>query len=173
MELTMSNIRFTTKNTSLGWMLVAFRENGICSLTFADHETAAIEELQARFSSQSISRGTKEEAAEVNRIADEVEQRGELSSIDLNLDATEFRRRVWSALQQIPIGETRTYSEIAEEIGQPTAARAVANACANNPLAVVIPCHRVVRNDGGLGGYRWGLERKRELLRREATRKAS
>ena len=169
----MSNIRYTTKNTSLGWMLVAFRDDRICSLTFADTEAAAIEELHARFDGCEIAPGTDEAAVEVNRIADEFEQRGELSSVDLSLSATEFRGRVWSALQQIPVGETRTYSEIAEEIGQPTAARAVANACANNPLAVVIPCHRVVRNDGGLGGYRWGLERKQELLRREAARKAS
>ena len=93
--------------------------------------------------------------------------------MSLDVPATAFQRKVWKALQDIPRGSTRTYREIAREIGQPTAARAVAGACATNPLAVAIPCHRVVRKDGGLAGYRWGLERKKALLALELERQES
>ncbi len=92
----------------------------------------------------------------------------EAERLPLDVRGTTFQWRVWDALQRIPKGSTRTYAEIARELGQPSAARAVARACASNPLALVIPCHRVVRGDGGLGGYRWGVERKRELLRRRS-----
>ena len=94
------------------------------------------------------------------------------STLDLRLDLTGsvFQRRVWNALRQIPLGETASYLDIARQLGQPTAFRAVANACGANPLAVIVPCHRVLRQDGSLGGYRWGLERKRQLLDREAQR---
>ena len=91
----------------------------------------------------------------------------EAERLPLDVRGTTFQLRVWDALQRIPTGTTRTYAEIARELGQPSAARAVARACASNRLALVIPCHRVVRGDGGLGGYRWGVERKRELLREE------
>jgi AraC family transcriptional regulator of adaptative response/methylated-DNA-[protein]-cysteine methyltransferase len=94
------------------------------------------------------------------------------TTLDLPLDLTGsvFQRRVWDALRQIPVGETASYLDIARQLGQPTAFRAVANACGANPLAVIVPCHRVLRQDGSLGGYRWGLERKRQLLDREAQR---
>jgi O-6-methylguanine DNA methyltransferase len=91
--------------------------------------------------------------------------------LPLDIRATAFQRRVWEALQRIPYGETRSYREIARALGHPTAARAVARACATNPVSLVIPCHRVVRQDGGLGGYRWGIERKRGLLERERIAK--
>jgi AraC family transcriptional regulator of adaptative response/methylated-DNA-[protein]-cysteine methyltransferase len=94
-------------------------------------------------------------------------------AVPLDVGGTAFQRRVWEALQRIPRGSTRTYGEIAREIGRPTAARAVAGACADNRVAVVIPCHRVVREDGGLGGYRWGVDRKRGLLQREAGHRGS
>jgi AraC family transcriptional regulator of adaptative response/methylated-DNA-[protein]-cysteine methyltransferase len=95
---------------------------------------------------------------------------GQQPHFDLPLDvqATAFQRRVWQALQAIPYGETRSYSQVAQTIGQPTAARAVANACATNPVAIVIPCHRIVREDGNMGGYRWGESRKQQLLEKEA-----
>ncbi|HJN92541.1 MAG TPA: methylated-DNA--[protein]-cysteine S-methyltransferase, partial [Dehalococcoidia bacterium] len=95
---------------------------------------------------------------------------GQAAAIELPLDvrATAFQRQVWQALREIPLGETRTYSQIAALLGAPKAARAVGNACARNPVSIVVPCHRAVREDGGLGGYRWGLERKRALLEREA-----
>ena len=96
----------------------------------------------------------------------------EAERLPLDVRGTTFQWRVWEALQRIPKGSTRTYAEIARELGQPSAARAVARACASNPLALVIPCHRVVRGDGGLGGYRWGIERKRELLEREEASRA-
>ena len=106
-------------------------------------------------------------AEHVAQVIDKIEQPGEAFELPLDIQGTVFQHKVWQALRQIPPGATRTYREIAEALGQPTATRAVANACGANPVAVAVPCHRVVRTDGGLGGYRWGIERKRALLERE------
>lgn len=152
---------------ALGYLLVAVTERGICKLSLGDAPDPLIVDLDAEF------RGAERIADDegvgwwAERIIAFLE--GWQPSLDLPLDlrATAFQLKVWRALQAIPVGETRSYSEVAAAIGQPTASRAVANACARNPVALVIPCHRIIRADKGLGGYRWGIERKRAILERE------
>jgi AraC family transcriptional regulator of adaptative response/methylated-DNA-[protein]-cysteine methyltransferase len=148
-------------------MLVAATPRGICAIEFADTEQALLERLQARFPKAIFEAGDlafKQWVAQILRYLDQA-----TGSLDLPLDVqgTVFQRRVWKALQDIPCGQTLSYTELAQRLGQPTAVRAVASACANNHIAVAIPCHRVVRTGGALAGYRWGLARKAELLRRE------
>jgi AraC family transcriptional regulator of adaptative response/methylated-DNA-[protein]-cysteine methyltransferase len=152
----------------LGRLLVAATERGICALYLGSSDAELEAALGAEFPEAERRRdeaGLGEWTATLVKHLD-----GAQPSLDLALDirATAFQRRVWEELRKIPYGGTRTYSEVARAIGRPTAARAVARACATNPVSVVIPCHRVVREDGGLGGYRWGLERKRALLETEA-----
>lgn len=160
-------IQYTVAQTELGPLLVAGTPNGLCAIRIGQSSEALTQGLQAEFPAAELAEGSADLAAAVERIVAHID--GKSARIDLPLDvrATAFQRRVWEALQAIPSGETRTYGEIAHEIGQPAAFRAVAQACANNPVAIVVPCHRVVRTDGGLGGYRWGIDRKSELLRRE------
>jgi AraC family transcriptional regulator of adaptative response/methylated-DNA-[protein]-cysteine methyltransferase len=161
-------IRFTTVATTLGTVLVGATERGLCSVTMGDDPEALEAELRREFPAATIVRSDEElrrwAGAVVARLAGDQAER-----LPIDVDGTAFQWRVWEALQRIPRGATRTYAEIARELGQPTAARAVAGACASNKLAMVIPCHRVVRGDGGLGGYRWGTERKRELLEAEKS----
>lgn len=161
-------IRFTTVASPLGLVLLAATERGISAVRLGDDAAALEAELRGEFPAATLQRNDdelREWAGAVVAMA----AGGAGGRVPLDADGTAFQWRVWEALQRIPRGETRTYAEIAKELGQPTAARAVAGACANNPVAVVIPCHRVIRGDGGLGGYRWGMDRKRELL--EAERK--
>lgn len=157
-------IHYTTAECSLGYLLVAWTQRGVCSVGLADSASEAVEELGARFSKARL-----EEAAEPEwtRILVDAVELGTLADIPVDIRGTAFQERVWRALRDIPRGETRTYSQIAQTVGNPSAVRAIAGACAANPLAVLVPCHRVVRTDGDLAGYRWGIERKRELLRRE------
>lgn len=167
-------VRYTTLKTALGQLLVAATERGVCKISIGDDESALAADLRNEFSRATITRidAGRDEwlAAIVSRIDEEL--RGDASDTKtllppIDIRATAFQWRVWQALQHIPRGETRSYSEIADEIGEPRAVRAVANACGRNRLAVVVPCHRVIREDGSLGGYRWGIERKRELLAKE------
>jgi len=159
-------IRFTTVATALGAALVAATECGLCAVTLGDDAGALEAALRREYPAAMVERRDSElrgwAGAVVARIAGDEAER-----LPLDVRGTAFQSRVWEALQRIPRGATRSYAEIARDLGQPSAARAVARACATNRLAVVIPCHRVVREDGGLGGYRWGVERKRELLRAE------
>ncbi len=159
-------IRFTTVPTALGAVLVAATDRGLCSVTLGDDPAALEAALRREYPAARIEPADEElrdwAGAVVARLAGDEAER-----LPLDVRGTPFQWRVWEALQRIPAGTTRSYAEIARELGQPSAARAVARACASNRLAVVIPCHRVVREDGGLGGYRWGMERKRELLERE------
>jgi AraC family transcriptional regulator, regulatory protein of adaptative response / methylated-DNA-[protein]-cysteine methyltransferase len=168
------SVRYTTLKTALGQLLVAATERGVCKISIGDDETVLVADLRKEFSRATITRvdAGRDEwlAAIVSRIDKEL--RGDSSGAKtplppIDIRATAFQWRVWQALQHIPRGETRSYSDIADEIGEPLAVRAVANACGRNRLAVVVPCHRVIREDGSLGGYRWGLERKRELLANE------
>jgi AraC family transcriptional regulator of adaptative response/methylated-DNA-[protein]-cysteine methyltransferase len=165
-------IRFTTIPTALGTVLVAATDRGLCSVELGN-ETAGLEAaLRREYPAAAIERG--DEA--LHDWAGEVAARlagDEAGHLPLDVGGTAFQQRVWEALRRIPSGSTRTYGEIARELGRPSAARAVARACAGNRLAVVIPCHRVVREDGGLGGYRWGVERKRALLARERAQGGS
>lgn len=151
----------------LGQLLVAATERGICRISLGDRAEALIADLQAEFARAERIRDDAGVGYWVGRIIAYLE--GWQPSLDLPLDlrATAFQLKVWQQLQAIPVGETRSYSEVAAAIGQPGASRAVANACAKNPVALVIPCHRIIRKDKSLGGYRWGLERKRALLEHE------
>ena len=160
-------MRFAVGECSLGSVLVARSERGICAILLGDDPHALVRDLQDRFPKAALSGGDKTFEKLVARVVGLVEapQRG----LDLPLDVrgTAFQQRVWKALLRIPAGNTASYAEIAAAIGAPKSARAVAQACAANELAIAIPCHRVVRSDGALSGYRWGVERKRKLLARE------
>ena len=158
------HITFSTASTSLGRLLVGVTERGVCAVAIGDEDAALERELRDEYPNASIERGDAL-APLVRDVVAAIE--GETRELPLDVDATSFQLRVWSALRAIPRGETRTYAEVAAAIGAPAAARAVASACASNKVAVLIPCHRVVRGDGASGGYRWGSERKRTLLERE------
>ena len=164
-------IRFTTVDTALGAVIVAATERGVCFVALGDDPGALESELRREYPAAQVTRDDDElrswAGAVVARLAGD-----EADRLPLDVPGTEFQWRVWEALQRIPRGETRTYAEVARELGQPSAARAVARACATNQVSLVIPCHRVVRGDGGLGGYRWGVDRKRELLAAERIRAA-
>jgi AraC family transcriptional regulator of adaptative response/methylated-DNA-[protein]-cysteine methyltransferase len=162
-------IRSVTVPCSLGWLLVAASARGICRISFGDSAALLERALRTEFPAAELARDEGTLKRWVARLSAHLD--GHAPRIDLPLDvrATAFQRRVWEELQRIPYGSTRSYSEVARAIGKPAAARAVARACAVNPAAIVIPCHRVVRADAGLGGYRWGLKRKEALLAREAA----
>jgi AraC family transcriptional regulator of adaptative response/methylated-DNA-[protein]-cysteine methyltransferase len=162
-------IHFAVGECSLGSILVARTELGICAIFLGDDPDALARELQDRFPRSTPIGGDPELERLVARVVGLVEAPGLVVDLPLDLRGTAFQQRVWQALREIPAGRTATYAEIAGRIGAPGAARAVGAACAANPVAVAIPCHRVVRNDGGLSGYRWGVERKRALLQREAS----
>lgn len=164
-----ADIRFAIGECSLGSILVARSELGVCAILLGDDPDALARDLQDRFPKATLIGGDPEFEQLVARVVGFVEAPGLGLDLPLDVQGTAFQRRVWQALTDIPAGSTASYSEIAARIGSPKAVRAVAQACAANGLAVAIPCHRVVRNDGGLSGYRWGVERKRALLQREAN----
>ena len=155
----------------LGWLLVGATDRGICKLSLGDESAALIADFEKEFANAERLRDDEVLGGWTSQVIAWL--KGWQPALDLPLDlrATAFQHRVWAALQAIPVGETRSYSDIAAAIGQPKATRAVAQACARNPVALVIPCHRVVRKDGELGGYRWGIERKQRLLESEARHK--
>lgn len=155
----------------LGWLLVGATDRGICKLSLGDESAALIADFEKEFAKAERLRDDEGLGGWTSQIIAWLEGWQPALDLPLDLRATAFQHRVWSALQAIPVGETRSYSDIAAAIGQPKATRAVAQACARNPVALVIPCHRVVRKDGKLGGYRWGIERKQQLLESEARHK--
>lgn len=161
-------IRYAVGECSLGTILVAESGHGVCAITMGDDADELLRDLERRFPHAEITDGgpTLEGLAEAVAC---VEQPVRGMDAALDVQGTPFQRRVWRALREVPAGETVSYAELARRIGTPGAARAVAQACAANPLAVAIPCHRVVRSDGSLSGYRWGVERKRTLLQREGV----
>lgn len=163
-------VAFTVVDSPLGKLCVAATARGICMVSLGSGETELERALTREFPGAERVRDDAALTPWVRVILKHL--RGEEPHLELPLDvrATAFQRRVWQALQKIPYGSTRTYSAVAKAIGAPTAVRAVARACATNPASLVIPCHRVIREDGGLGGYRWGLERKRRLLEQERSR---
>lgn len=162
-------IQFTIGDSSLGRMLVAKTERGLCALWWGEDETL-LAILRERFPRADTVRDDAALAPLVEDIEAYLRRHGPLPDVTVDVRGTSFQHRVWEALRDIPVGETRTYAEIAAAIGQPQAARAVAQACAANPVALFIPCHRVIRSDGNLSGYRWGVERKKKLLAREVAR---
>jgi AraC family transcriptional regulator, regulatory protein of adaptative response / methylated-DNA-[protein]-cysteine methyltransferase len=160
-------VRFAVGLCSLGSVLVAASERGVCAILLGDDPEELVRDLQVRFAQASLVGADKEFEDWVAHVVGFIDVPGGMFKLPLDLQGTVFQVRVWQALKAIPVGSTVSYSELAERIGAPKSARAVARACATNPVAVVIPCHRVVRTDGSLSGYRWGVERKRELLTRE------
>jgi AraC family transcriptional regulator of adaptative response/methylated-DNA-[protein]-cysteine methyltransferase len=164
-------IIYTIATCPLGRVLVAATERGVCSVALGDSDSSLISSLFAEYPRASIDSRDTLISPSLNLWLGKVLEHlsGKTPRIDLPLDiqATAFQWRVWEELQRIPLGATRSYQEIAKAIGKPKAVRAVAGACAGNHVALVIPCHRVIREDKGLGGYRWGVERKKELLERE------
>jgi AraC family transcriptional regulator of adaptative response/methylated-DNA-[protein]-cysteine methyltransferase len=168
-------IAFTIAESALGKMLVAATGRGLCAVRFGDDAKLLERELRLEFHAADIHRDDTGLHAFASSIRSALSEQKTVLDLPLDIRATAFQQKVWSALRQIPVGETRSYSEIARKVGDPSATRAVARACASNPVALVIPCHRVVRDNGDLAGYRWGVQRKAELLRRErgAARRAA
>jgi AraC family transcriptional regulator of adaptative response/methylated-DNA-[protein]-cysteine methyltransferase len=164
-----SRIRFALGECSLGAILVAATEKGVCAITLGADPEALLRELQDRFPKADLVGGDADFERLVAEVVGLVERPARPVDLPLDIRGTAFQQRVWQALRGIPPGTTASYAEIAARIGDPRAVRAVARACAANEIAVAIPCHRVVRTDGALSGYRWGVERKRALLAREAA----
>ena len=160
-------IHFAIGECSLGSILVASSMRGICAIFLGDDPEKLIHDLQDRFPKASLIGGDTDYEKTVATVIGFIETPAIGLDLPLDIQGTVFQQRVWQALRDIPAGITMSYSEIAKQIGAPKSFRAVAQACAANKIAVAIPCHRVVRNDGNLSGYRWGVERKRELLKRE------
>lgn len=155
--------------SDLGWMLMAATRRGICWLAFGDAPGALLEELHAAFPRARFSNDEQRLHEWFEQVREFVLLPGESLDLPVDIQGTAFQARVWRALRRIPLGETRSYGEVARSLGQPSASRAVARACAGNKLALLVPCHRVVAAGGGLAGYRWGTQRKAELLRREGA----
>ncbi|WP_443273290.1 bifunctional DNA-binding transcriptional regulator/O6-methylguanine-DNA methyltransferase Ada [Variovorax sp. JS1663] len=164
-----AQIRFAIGQCALGAILVAQSERGVCAIALGDDPDALARELQDRFPRARLIGGDPDFEQLVARVVGFVEAPGVGLDLPLDVRGTAFQQRVWQALRDIPSGSTASYADIAQRIGSPKAVRAVAQACGANPIAVAIPCHRVVRSDGALSGYRWGVERKRALLASEAA----
>jgi AraC family transcriptional regulator of adaptative response/methylated-DNA-[protein]-cysteine methyltransferase len=162
-----ATIRYTCADSPLGRMMVAATERGICSIRFAPNDGELIEGLRREFPFATRKADDRGLRSWVEALLRHMRGKNLDSSLPLDIRATAFQRRVWTYLQSIPFGATRSYSQVARAIGRPKATRAVARACAANPVAVAIPCHRVVRENGSMGGYRWGIERKKALLQLE------
>jgi AraC family transcriptional regulator of adaptative response/methylated-DNA-[protein]-cysteine methyltransferase len=161
-------IRFAVTACSLGAILVAATDKGVCAILFGDDPGALVRDLQERFPRARLIGGDPDFERLVAKIVELVEAPALGAELPLDVRGTAFQRRVWQALRDIPVGSTASYADIARRIGSPRSVRAVAQACASNAIAVAIPCHRVVRSDGALSGYRWGEKRKRILLERES-----
>jgi AraC family transcriptional regulator of adaptative response/methylated-DNA-[protein]-cysteine methyltransferase len=162
------HIRYAVEPCALGVVLVAATPKGVCAIEFGQSAHTLVEGLQSRFPKATLVPGDPDFRHWMGQILHHIEHPASLLDLPLDIQGTVFQRRVWDALRRIPCGQTASYAEVAAAIGQPTAVRAVAQACAGNPVALAVPCHRVVRSDGSLSGYRWGTERKALLLERES-----
>jgi AraC family transcriptional regulator of adaptative response/methylated-DNA-[protein]-cysteine methyltransferase len=165
-------VRYAVRASTLGRVLVAWTDEGVCDVSFGDDDAEVREALAERFPRAIVAEADL--PPWVDAVIDLVERGGDAKGaarIPTDIRGTAFQERVWRELRRIPRGETRTYSEVAQAIGAPQAVRAVAQACATNRVAVVVPCHRVVRSDGDVASYRWGRPRKEELLRREGAKR--
>ncbi len=160
-------IHFAIGQCSLGAILVAMSQKGICAISLGDDAQQLICELQDQFPNANLVGDDKQFAQLIAQVVGFIESPHQPLDLPLDIQGTLFQQRVWQALRAIPLGSTLSYTELAKQIGCPSATRAAASACAANKLAIAIPCHRVIRQDGSLSGYRWGVERKQELLRRE------
>jgi AraC family transcriptional regulator of adaptative response/methylated-DNA-[protein]-cysteine methyltransferase len=160
-------IRYTIADSPLGRLMVAATERGICAVSFGDDEESLRRELSDEFFAAEIEAGDADLKDAVRAIVKSLDGEKTILTLPLDLHATAFQMRVWSELRKIPYGETRSYAQVAKAVGNPNAVRAVARACATNPVALVNPCHRVIGSDGKLSGYKWGIERKKALLDKE------
>ena len=163
------NISYTIVDSYLGRMLVAATGRGLCAVSFGERDDVLADSLKNEYPAAVIHHDESGLGEWVSELLHYLDGSQPHLGLPLDLQATAFQLRVWEALRRIPYGATRSYKEVAEAIGQPTATRAVASACARNPVALVTPCHRVIRENGEPGGYRWGLERKRRLLKQEGN----
>lgn len=161
-------IKYEVGQSFLGLILVAKSEKGICALFFGDDEMDLVQELQHQFPHTEIIIDTSI-STDIKKIISFTDNPTQEISLPLDINGTEFQHKVWKALQDIPYGKKVSYTDIATKIGAPQSFRAVANACGENKISILIPCHRVVRSDGSISGYRWGVERKIELLKRESV----
>ena len=166
-----AEIRFAVGESTLGSILVAQSERGICAILLGDEPDQLVRDLQDRFPRAILIGGDDSYEQLVAQVVGFIETPAIGLDLPLDIRGTAFQHRVWQALRSLPVGSTASYTAIAKSIGMPKSVRAVAQACAANALAVAIPCHRVVRTNGNLSGYRWGVERKRVLLEREAEAK--
>ena len=162
-------IRYAIAESPLGPLLVAATAKGVCQIAFADAEGSLVTGLQTAFPEAELKQMDRELSYAVEAVISAIKESSGAQSLPIDIRATAFQTRVWRELQAIPRGETRTYSQIAEALDSPQSVRAVANACASNPLAALVPCHRVIGKNGALTGYRWGLARKRQLLETEGA----
>jgi AraC family transcriptional regulator of adaptative response/methylated-DNA-[protein]-cysteine methyltransferase len=163
-------IAFTVAASSLGKVLVAGTERGISAVYLGDDERTLVGALEKEYPRAEIARAAASNESWLKEFLSRVEGHAPSKELPLDVRATAFQRRVWQELQKIPCGATRTYTQVARAMGKPNSVRAVARACATNPTSIVVPCHRVIRTDGELAGYRWGLQRKQKLLEREGAR---
>lgn len=161
-------IRYAIDRCSLGWVLAGADDKGLCSIELGDNADSLRSALQSRFPGATLEHASDNLGGRLPKVVRLIDALQSGLDLPLSIQGTGFQQRVWEALRAIPAGQTVSYAELAAKVGSPKAVRAVAGACAANRLAVVIPCHRVVRSDGNLSGYRWGVERKRTLLAREA-----
>jgi AraC family transcriptional regulator of adaptative response/methylated-DNA-[protein]-cysteine methyltransferase len=164
-----ADVRYVILSARLGRLLVAATPRGVCAVKLGDEARGLVDDLHREYPAARVSRGDATLARWARAIVRHLDDRPRPLDLPVDVQATAFQWQVWRALQRIPAGETRTYTEVARAIGRPSAVRAVARACASNPVCLVIPCHRVVAKGGGLGGYRWGVGRKEALLAGEAA----
>lgn len=163
-------IRYATARTALGSVLVARSSNGVRAILVGDDAATLADDLQARMPKAKLEAGDDQCSYMAATVAEHVEDPSVPLDFTLDAQGTDFQKRVWKALRAIPAGMTVSYSELARQVGAPESVRGVASACGANPIALAVPCHRVVAKDGSLGGYRWGVERKRALLEKESRR---
>jgi len=157
-------IYYATSNHPFATLLTAQDDQGVCAILLGDSPQELIEDLQSRFSKDEIIQDQSRLQKTLSQVESFLTRPDHALKLKLSLHGTDFQQRVWHVLEKIPLGTTVSYSQIAKQIDQPTAMRAVAGACAKNPVALAVACHRVLRSDGGISGYRWGVERKRKLI---------
>ena len=165
-----TKVTFTTTSRDFGSLLVAMTQVGICAVKLGDRPEALINTFTSEFNQASITQDDTTLKPWIEKIIQLMKGAKYEQKFPLDIHGTVFQHQVWQALQAIPYGETRTYKDIAQSIYKPNATRAIGSACGANPVAIVIPCHRVIRSDGKLGGYRWGIERKQQLINEESQR---
>lgn len=162
-------IRYSITSSAIGKILVASSDKGVCMVSMGDSDAGLERVLHDRFPRESVKQDNAGLAKTVTQVQEMVDGKRPPGDFQFDLDGTDFQKKVWAELLKIPAGETRSYAEIAEKIGHPHSYRAVANACGANPIAIAVPCHRVIASDGKIGGYGGGLERKRKLLENEGV----